>query len=270
KSKDAKQEVASGQNEVQPTEWNHVGDKTNTPLKGMIIGAIGRLSHTRPQLKQMISEAGGKLQDKVDGRVNLVISTVAELEKQASIYAKARRSRLPVVNESFVTDCVDRKETLPLQPYLCHPEEASGFLSHSAGRKSVSSVSSRMLKSAKSSGKEKLRMKSGVVVHDDELAERAHIFVDGTVAYSETLSRTDASSGTNSFYILQLYEADDGDGYWVYRKWGRTGNDVIDGDKREKMRSKEHAISEFEKLFEEKTGNLFYEVAAGLVPFEMH
>ncbi|KAF4673128.1 poly ADP-ribose polymerase [Perkinsus chesapeaki] len=263
----AKHEEGDEQNEVQPTEWNRVGDKTNTPLKGMIIGAIGRLSHTRPQLKQIISDAGGKLQDKVDGRVNLVISTIEELEKQASIYAKAKRSRLPVVNESFVTDCVVRKETLPLQSYLCHPEEASGFLSHSAGRKSVSSARSLVSrKSAQSSGREKLRVKNGVVAHDEELAEKAHIYVEGEVVYSETLSRTDAATGMNSYYILQLYESDSG----TATKWGRTGNDMIGDEKRERMAGKESAIAQFEKLFEEKTGNPFYEVATGMLPFEMH
>lgn len=39
KSRAAKRESAGGQDEVQPAEWNRVGDRTNTPLKGIMPGS---------------------------------------------------------------------------------------------------------------------------------------------------------------------------------------------------------------------------------------
>jgi len=41
----------------------------------------------------------------------------------------------------------------------------------------------------------------------------------------------------------------------VFRKWGRVGNDKIGGSKLDGEMSKSDAISEFKRLFLEKTGN---------------
>lgn len=57
-----------------------------------------------------------------------------------------------------------------------------------------------------------------------------------------------------SYYILQIIQEDKGSDCYVYRKWGRVGNDKIGGDKLENM-SKSDAIREFKRLFLEKTGN---------------
>lgn len=57
-----------------------------------------------------------------------------------------------------------------------------------------------------------------------------------------------------SYYILQIIEEDKGSDCHVFRKWGRVGNDKIGGSKLEEM-PKFDAISEFKRLFFEKTGN---------------
>lgn len=58
-----------------------------------------------------------------------------------------------------------------------------------------------------------------------------------------------------SYYILQIIEEDKGSGCYVFRKWGRVGNEKIGGNKIELMSSKPAAIQEFKRLFLEKTGN---------------
>ena len=57
-----------------------------------------------------------------------------------------------------------------------------------------------------------------------------------------------------SYYILQIIEEDKGHECYVFRKWGRVGNEKIGGKKLEQM-SKIEAIDEFKHLFLEKTGN---------------
>ena len=57
-----------------------------------------------------------------------------------------------------------------------------------------------------------------------------------------------------SYYILQIIQDDKGSDCYVFRKWGRVGNEKIGGIKLEEM-SKSDAIREFKRLFLEKTGN---------------
>ncbi|KAG1354900.1 putative Poly [ADP-ribose] polymerase [Cocos nucifera] len=56
------------------------------------------------------------------------------------------------------------------------------------------------------------------------------------------------------YYILQIIQEDKGSACYVFRKWGRVGNDKIGGTKLEEM-SRSDAIQEFKRLFLEKTGN---------------
>lgn len=58
----------------------------------------------------------------------------------------------------------------------------------------------------------------------------------------------------DSYYILQIIQEDRELNCYVFRKWGRVGNDKIGGIKLEEM-SKADAISAFKRLFFEKTGN---------------
>lgn len=58
----------------------------------------------------------------------------------------------------------------------------------------------------------------------------------------------------SSYYILQIIEEDKGVDCYIFRKWGRVGNDKIGGKKLEEL-PKADAIQEFKRLFREKTGN---------------
>ncbi|KAL9431071.1 hypothetical protein AB3S75_026294 [Citrus x aurantiifolia] len=81
-----------------------------------------------------------------------------------------------------------------------------------------------------------------------------HILEDGKSVYNTTLNMSDLSTGVNSYYILQIIQDDRGSDCYVFRKWGRVGNDKIGGSKLEEF-SKEDAVCEFKRLFLEKTGN---------------
>ena len=78
----------------------------------------------------------------------------------------------------------------------------------------------------------------------------------------------------NSFYKLQVLEHDKKPKYFVFRSWGRVGT-TIGGNKVENFYEKADAVREFERLYEEKTGNRwskrhkFKKVAGRFYPLEM-
>lgn len=88
------------------------------------------------------------------------------------------------------------------------------------------------------------------------LEDVAHVFKDKGVLYTTVMAKTDIEKNKNSFYKLQVLEADTGKNYWVFRGWGRIGT-IIGNTKVENFHSAEAAVEEFERLFEEKTGNAF-------------
>lgn len=68
------------------------------------------------------------------------------------------------------------------------------------------------------------------------------------------MCKTDIEKNKNSYYKLQVLEADKGNNFWVFRGWGRIGT-TIGSTKLETFHSADAAVEEFERLFEEKTGN---------------
>jgi predicted DNA-binding WGR domain protein len=62
-------------------------------------------------------------------------------------------------------------------------------------------------------------------------------------------------SGLNSYYILQLIEADKSKQYWVFRKWGRVGTESGGTKLTEYGSDLSGAKQEFHEVFYEKTFN---------------
>lgn len=82
------------------------------------------------------------------------------------------------------------------------------------------------------------------------------MYSDGRLKYFAILGLVDIAANKNSFYKLQLLEADDRRKYWVFRSWGRISTSI--GDKRlDKFHDLESARRSFEERYEEQTGNYF-------------
>ncbi|KAK9945142.1 hypothetical protein M0R45_010672 [Rubus argutus] len=143
---------------------------------------------------------------------------------------KARRMKIPIVREDYLVDCFKRKKKLPFDLYKVEAVgEASSMVT--------------------------VKVKGRSAVHESSgLQDTGHILEDGKSIYNTTLSMSDLSTGVNSYYILQIIQDDKSSDCHVFRKWGRVGNDKIGGTKLEEM-SKCDAISDFKRLFLEKTGN---------------
>ena len=86
------------------------------------------------------------------------------------------------------------------------------------------------------------------------LMESAHVYKKGDDLYTAVLGLVSITSGTNSYYKLQLLESDSGKSYYLFRAWGRVGT-TIGGNKLERFGgSIIGAMDQFLTLYGEKTG----------------
>ncbi|RCV10443.1 hypothetical protein SETIT_2G112900v2 [Setaria italica] len=141
------------------------------------------------------------------------------------------RLKIPIVREDYIGECIRKNRTLPFDLY-----KVENTLESKGGTVTV-------------------KVKGRSAVHESSgLQDTAHILEDGKSIYNTTLNMSDLARGVNSYYVLQVIEEDDGSECYVFRKWGRVGNERIGSQKLEEM-SKTDAIQEFKRLFLEKTGN---------------
>lgn len=111
--------------------------------------------------------------------------------------------------------------------------------------------------SRNTSKKANIKLKNGTAIDvDSGLQDVAHVYRQDGVLYTSILSYTDIQKNKNSFYKMQVLESDAGRKYWLFKSWGRIGTNVGDS-KIDAYPSANIACNEFERLFEEKTGNMF-------------
>lgn len=201
----------------------------NENLGDLSVSISGVAKESIEEWKRKIEEAGGQFHSKIKKGVNcLVVSGLLDI--QDAEMRKARRMKISIVREDYLVDCFKRQKKLPFDLYKV---EATG----------------------EASSMVTVKVKGRSAVHEASgLQDSGHILEDGKSIYNTTLSLSDLSTGVNSYYILQIIQEDKGSDCYVYRKWGRVGNEKIGGDKLENM-SKSDAIKEFKRLFLEKTGN---------------
>ncbi|KAG6550433.1 hypothetical protein Mapa_008396 [Marchantia paleacea] len=200
------------------------------PLGGLSVAIAGRLETTQAAWKKMIEEAGGSYHSSIVADTNCVVTRDKEVERQKDKLQHAQSLEIPIVTEEYLHDCIEKGTRLPVKDYLVE-----------VGSKLPSMT--------------KVKVKGRSAVHEDSgLQDTGHILEVGKVIYNVTLNVSDLSTGINSFYILQIIEADNKAVYHLFRKWGRVGSSRIGAQKLEKL-GKAKAIDEFRRLFTEKTGN---------------
>ncbi|XP_051142109.1 poly [ADP-ribose] polymerase 1 [Andrographis paniculata] len=198
-------------------------------IESLRVAMAGVPNESMVEWKKKIEEAGGQVDAKLKKETNcLVVSGV--LDDVTAEIKKARRMKIPVVREDYLTDCIKRQKKLPFDLYKVESSE-------------------------KTHGVAKVKVKGQSSVHEASgLQDTGHILEDGKSIYNTTLNMSDLSTGVNSYYILQIIQHDKNSDCYVFRKWGRVGNEKIGGSKLEEM-DKSDAILEFNRLFQEKTGN---------------
>ncbi|XP_021281109.1 poly [ADP-ribose] polymerase 1 [Herrania umbratica] len=198
-------------------------------LADLKVSIAGLPQESMEEWKGKIKGAGGIVHAKIKKDTNCFVVS-GEPDGHDAEVRKARRMKLPIVREDYLVDCFKRQKKLPFDLYKVEAiGEASSMVT--------------------------VKVKGRSAVHEASgLQDSCHILEDGGSIFNTTLNMSDLSTGVNSYYILQIIQEDKASDCYVFRKWGRVGNEKIGGNKLEEM-SKLDAVSEFKRLFLEKTGN---------------
>ncbi|XP_033221559.1 poly [ADP-ribose] polymerase [Belonocnema kinseyi] len=229
------------------------------PLKNMIFLIAGRTKTDKEVLKRNILLLGGKVVTKLDENVTAVISIPKEVEKMSSKIEDAKDLDIHIISEDFVEEAKPLTDsaaavTLLEQKSICTWGGDPTIRISKVAAKSNASRGKSVFEKKSSSGKVKLRVKGGGAVDpESKLEDEAHVYQRGKEKFNFNLGLTDIQSGKNSYYKMQILKHDKKERYWLHRNWGRIGT-TIGGVKTDKM-ALEDCIAEFERHYEEKTGN---------------
>ncbi|GLH03003.1 Poly [ADP-ribose] polymerase [Gryllus bimaculatus] len=227
------------------------------PLQGMefVIGS-GIKKDERKKIKERVAKLGGKIVSKVHATLAAVIAPKDDVEKMGSIISEAEQFDIQVVPEDFL----DEVEKTPAVDVIAKKNladwgsDVKGRIPETKSVPKKSKSGSMFTKSMPS--KVKLRLKGGNAVDPDTGLENiAHVYQKDKDIYNVVLGVTDIQSGKNSFYKLQLLQADNGNRFWCFRAWGRIGT-TIGGNKLNEGTLNE-MLQEFKTVYEEKTGNMW-------------
>lgn len=226
------------------------------PLKNMQFVILGRTQKDKEELKKEILSLGGTVTTKIHEDLAAVISNQNELEKMNKRMEDVQSCDIQVITEDFIEEAKEYTDApimlLKKKTISSWGGDINARLSNVIAKSNASKSKSKFEKS--SSGKVKVKVKGGGAVDPDSGLENcAHIYQKGKDKYTATLGLTDIQSKKNSYYKLQILKHDKFERYHLFRSWGRIGT-TIGGNKLEAM-ALEDCIEQFEKLYEEKTGN---------------
>ncbi|EDV98556.1 poly [ADP-ribose] polymerase [Drosophila grimshawi] len=226
------------------------------PLYNFKLSLIG-MKDSEAEIKKRIGKLGGKFDTKILVDTIAIISTEKEVEKMSSRMKKAKELGIHIIPEKYL-DSVESDGT-----------GALNFISSMTlcdwGTDPSARLPQEELKSSKSKSiytksvpkSVTLKVKNGFAVDPDSgLEDIAHVYVKGDDKYNIVLGLTDIQRNKNSYYKLQLLEADTKNKYWIFRSWGRIGT-TIGGSKVEDFRTVIEAVNCFCNVYSEKTGNDF-------------
>ncbi|ETN40279.1 uncharacterized protein HMPREF1541_04555 [Cyphellophora europaea CBS 101466] len=244
----------------------------------------GKLPPTFADLDRAVRECGGLIVNDVSSST-ILVATEAQYKRHGARVKAAVDRALPIVTFDWLAASLDSNAPVDCSPYHLHDSSTSnGFHSTAAGDTSVSSIgtpdayvnsgssSKRSINSLDTDddGSENLLKKSKtyqptlVPVDKEYPTKKCKVYQDGDgVFFDATLNQVDRGKNSNKFYRLQLIQHDDGI-YYTWTRWGRVGES---GQKKLLGDSSLHeAITEFEKKFRDKTGNLWINRSAPSKP----
>lgn len=217
----------------------------------------GQTKKSKEELTSFVQKHGGKIATKIHSGTAAVISNPTELEKMRSRIQAAQEMDIQVITEDFFDEILNGCDVIELlktknisswggDPLLRFTQEDEDIKAKES--RYTKNVPTKML----------LKLKEGNAVDpDSELDDVAHIYKTKEHSYNCVLTLTDIQSGKNSYYKLQLLEADKKNRYWVFRAWGRIGT-TIGGTKVNDCREGlDEALEVFKRIYKDQTGNQF-------------
>ncbi|KAH8292667.1 hypothetical protein KR044_013023 [Drosophila immigrans] len=226
------------------------------PLYNFKFSIIG-LKDKEMEIKKCIAKLGGKYESKITEDVIAIISTENEVEKHSSRMKKAKEFGIHILPIQFF-DSVESDGFAALA--LINSMTLCDWGTDPSARLPQEEIKSSMSKSIYTKSVPKsvtLKVKNGLAVDPDSgLEDIAHVYVKGENKYNIVLGLTDIKRNKNSYYKLQLLEADNKNKYWIFRSWGRIGT-TIGNSKVENFNTVIDAIHNFHVVYSDKTGNEF-------------
>ncbi|ESN96355.1 hypothetical protein HELRODRAFT_95414 [Helobdella robusta] len=235
------------------------------PLDGLRVSSGGKLALKKEEIKQLVEKMGGKFFEPVYRNVHFAISNIENISKTNRHQTIWQVQRVPVVDIHFLTDLesnvdedfqtIFKKHTISNWP--C--DQVKIIEAKPNVRPSTVFLKKEVSLREEIPMMAKMVVKGGAAVDPlSGLEYQAHVLQGESKKdlYTSVLGLVDVAKGTNSFYKLQLLEADSGYDWWLFRSWGRVGT-AIGGTKLEKFYDVEEAIEAFEKFYREKTGNVW-------------
>ncbi|XP_041632333.1 poly [ADP-ribose] polymerase isoform X2 [Drosophila kikkawai] len=226
------------------------------PLYNLKFSVIG-MKNMEIEIKRRIEKLGGQYDNKISDTTIAILSTESEIKKKSIRMESAKKLGIhivPLEYLDFVEADADRAINYINSMSLCNwgtdpllrvPLDGS----KSSKNKSIYTKSVPISKT--------LKVKDGTAVDPDSgLEDIAHVYVHGKDKYNVVLGLTDIQRNKNSYYKLQLLEADKMSKYWIFRSWGRIGT-TIGNSKIEEFDTIIPAIKVFQKVYFDKTGNEF-------------
>ncbi|CAA6662611.1 unnamed protein product [Spirodela intermedia] len=152
-------------------------EKSNVEgLRSLKVALTGKLKDTMEDWKKKLASVGGDVLSKISKGTNcLVVSE--EVDDSDPEIRKARRMKIPIVREDYLTDCISKQRKLPFDAYKVE-------------------LGSETLKS----GTLTVKVKGRSAVHESSgLQDTGHILEDGKSIYNTTLNMSDLSTGINRY-----------------------------------------------------------------------
>lgn len=235
-------------------ENGHAASDPNKPLEGMKFLIIGKkFTKNKKILKEKIQELGGEVIKKVAKDTAAVITTPDDVAGMDKNIALAKSLDVHCVSEDFLEE-VEKGGALLMIPKKSIASWG-GTVQERVFPDKKSKAESRFTKSIPD--KQKIKLKGGAAVDPDSgMEDVAHVYERGSKIYNCVLGMVNIMKGTNSYYKLQVLESDKKNSWWVFRSWGRIGT-TIGNNKLEETEDLNDAVTQFEALYEEKTGNRF-------------
>nr|XP_023025730.1 poly [ADP-ribose] polymerase [Leptinotarsa decemlineata] len=229
------------------------------PLYEMQFVILGNPPKGADVIKKEIISMGGKVITKISKAIMAIISTPEQVEKMNYRMLEAESEDIQVVGEDFLDEAKNNVGKIPdliIKKSICNwGSDPNARLPAEPSTSQKSKSRSIYTKSVPS--KVKLKLKGGTAVDPaSELESVAHVYQEGSDKFTVVLGLTDIQSKKNSYYKLQLLEADAGNRYWLFRSWGRIGT-TIGSQQTTKMNTLQEAKSQFMALYEEKSGNMW-------------
>ncbi len=234
---------------------------TAMPFADMVFCLAGKANEA---LEQKIEKLGGVIKKSVTKNCTHLIATLAEFNE-----GNAKVKKAGTLADCIVVEPEWIERTFEAQTSV---DSYAHRLDLSASERAEGAAASNKRPRVGKQDKQKLIIKGRSAVDPlagEDKQRLCHVLDEGgedpPLIWDFVGNVTNLASNINSYYGLQLIEADSKKSWWVFRKWGRVGTDV-GGTKLQEFDSVWAAKADFEKLYLEKTGNDWSFVMGG-VPF---